>query len=222
MTMQRRDYLRGTATLGAAGLAGCLDVGDSNSDVTLSEPDRPFESADVPYPAWGQQIPSVTLPAPLADRRVSLGSVETPSLVTFFYSHCKTVCPVLVSTLRDVQTHAVENGYGDQVAFFPVTFDPARDDADRLGEYAEQMHVDVDAGNWHFLRPRSPERARAVVDESFGVAFQRQSSDSSGYMFAHTALTLLVNGDGYVERAYQTKSPDDGRIVDDLRAVRNA
>ena len=67
--MRRRTFLRSTGAVGAlGGLAGCLgSVGlrDSNPDVALGEPDREFESSDVPYPAWGEQIPDVTVPAPV-------------------------------------------------------------------------------------------------------------------------------------------------------------
>ncbi|WP_440991717.1 SCO family protein [Haloarchaeobius baliensis] len=224
--MKRRQMLATVGTVaGASALTGCLGVlrGDSNPNVVLGDPGEPFDSEDVAYPAWGQQLPAVTLPAPLESRAVGLGSVERPQLLTFFYSHCQTVCPVLVSALQHVQEHAATNGYADEVAFLPVTFDPERDTADRLRTYAEERNVDADAGNWHFLRPDSKERAKAVVEDEFGVAFRRtEPEDMDMYMFTHTSLTLLVNGDGYVERAYREQSPDVDTIVSDLERVRNA
>lgn len=223
--MRRRAYLASAAALAAGGAAGCLGSGEANEDVVLSAPDRPYESADVAYPAWGQPVPDVTLPAPLEDREIALREVDEPLLLTFFYSHCRTVCPVLVSTLRNVQQHAAENDYADDVAFAPITFDPARDDAERLRTYADEQHVDASASNWHFLRPSSEARAKTVVSDEFGVAFQQSEppeGSDSGYMFTHTALTLLVNGDGFVERAYQTSQPDEEQIITDLRGVRTA
>jgi protein SCO1/2 len=219
--MRRRRFLATAGSTGLAGLAGCLGLGDANPNVTLAEPDRQYESSDVPYPAWGERIPDVTVPAPLDGGPVSLRNLSTPSVLTFFYSHCNTVCPVLVSALRNVQTHAMNEGYGDDVAFLPVTFDPERDDAERLRTYGEEMNVAVDAENWHFLRPESKARAKSVVQERFGVAFQRtHPDDMEMYMFTHSSLTLLVNADGYVERAYRSQSPDPQRIVDDLSNVR--
>lgn len=225
--MYRRTFVRATGAVGAVGgLAGCLGgvgFGDPNPDVVLAEPDREFESSDVPYPAWGERVPDVTVPAPMDSREVRLQEVETPSLLTFFYSHCQTVCPVLISTQRNIQAHALNNGYGDAVSFFPVTFDPTRDTAGRLRRYAEDMNIDPDDGNWHFLRPISTERADAVVQGQFGVAFQRTEPEKmDSYMFTHAALTLLVNADGFVERAYRSKSPDENTIISDLKAVRDA
>jgi protein SCO1/2 len=224
--MHRRAYLGsvgGAASSAVTAAAGCLALGDTNPDVVLSEPDRPFDSEDVPYPAWGERVPDVTLPAPLDGREVDLRAVQTPRLLTFFYSHCMTVCPVLISRMKQVQQRAQEDGYCGEVAFFPVTFDPERDDADRLASYGEKMNVDSAASCWQFLRPESRERAREVVERKFGVAFQRTTpEEGDGYMFAHTALTVLVNAEGYVERAYQTKSPDVDRMTSDLKRVRDA
>jgi protein SCO1/2 len=243
MTVPRRSLLRGLSLATATGIAGCLGGGNSNPNVVLGEPDRQYESADVPYPAWGERVPDVTVPAPLAGREVSLRAVEKPHLLTFIYTMCPTVCPVLTSTMRNVQTHALNNGYGDQVEFFPLTFDPARDDAERLRAYADEMNIALGAGNWHFLRPESEARAKQVIQEQFGVTFQKQSTtpsddsehdeattdaghggrhDHGAYEFVHTGLTLLVNGDQYVERAYRTSAPDAEQIITDLKAVRTA
>ena len=225
--MRRRTVLKSAGAVGTSvGVTGCLGggrFGDSNPDVALQEPDREFESSDVPYPAWGEQIPDVSVPAPAEPTEIRLRDVETSALLTFFYSHCQTVCPVLISTQRNIQSHAQNNGYADAVQFLPMTFDPARDTAERLGTYAGEMNVDTESENWQFLRPASKQRAKAVIQEQFGVAFQRtEPEDMDMYMFTHTALTLLVNADGFVERAYRSKSPDEEAIISDLKTVRNA
>jgi protein SCO1/2 len=225
--MNRRRFLETAGTVGVvSAIAGCLtgsENTDSNTDVVLEEPDRRFQSSDVPYPAWGEQIPDVSVPAPRESEEVRLREVTEPSLLTFFYSHCQTVCPVLISTQRNVQAHAQNNGYSDAVSFFPITFDPTRDTANRLQTYAEKMNINADAENWSFLRPASEERAKTVVEDEFGVGFKRtEPEDMDMYMFTHSALTLLINADGFVERAYRSKSPDQEVIISDLETVRTA
>ncbi|EMA04619.1 protein SCO1/2 [Haloarcula vallismortis] len=225
--MHRRTVLKSTGAVGTiVGVAGCLgsgSFGDSNPDVALEEPDREFESSDVPYPAWGERVPDVSLSLPTGSRDIRLRDIETPALLTFFYSHCQTVCPVLIATLRNVQSHAENNGYADAVRFLPMTFDPTRDTAERLGAYADEMNVDAESENWQFLRPASKQRAKDVIQDQFGVVFQRtEPADMDMYMFTHTALTLLVNADGFIERAYRSKSPDEETIIADLKTVRNA
>ncbi|ODR81532.1 photosynthetic protein synthase I [Haladaptatus sp. W1] len=221
--MHRRTYLRSVAATGAAvSAAGCLgSLGDSNPNVALSEPDRNVESSDLPYPAWGEKIPDVTIPAPLEDRTVSFRDVETPSIVTFFYTHCMTICPVLISTLRNVQTHATKNGYAKDVTFLPTTFDPQRDDTEQLRTYTDKMNVDQSIDDWSFLRPKSEARAKHVITDTFGVQFEKTKQKSKDdYMFSHSALILLVNEKGYVERAYHGSSPKQQQIIDDLETVR--
>jgi protein SCO1/2 len=222
--MKRRMFLGSLAAVGAAGtLGGCLGAfGDSNPNVTLGKPDREHPNYDPQYPIWNDRLPDVTVPSPIEARDISVRSVETPTLFTFFFSHCMTVCPVLISTLRQVQTHALNNGYGDEITFLPITFDPARDDAERLQTYAQNMNIAYKKDNWHFLRPSSKKHATQVIEKEFGVMFHKQDpkENNSGYMFAHTPLTILANADGYVERAYKTKSPSQQTIIDDLKQLR--
>ena len=238
--MDRRTYLASLAGGSLALIAGCAGAGgsfgDTNPNVVLGPSDRDADPEDLPYPGWGQPVPSVTLPAVdpatgAVDGTVDTAAVEGPYLSTFFFSNCTTVCPVLVSALREVQIHAVENGYADAVSFLPITFDPERDSLDALSTYADQMNLDTDAGNWQFLRPRSVDRAKATVTDEFGVTFQKTMTDDgeSGWMYNHTGIVLLVNGDGFVERAYRPERGAGGSVgfdertaIDNLRHVRTA
>lgn len=69
--------------------------------------------------------------------------------------------------------------------------------------------------------------------EGFGVAFEEvpvEDGDHSGHeghevddgetTFIHSVLLLLVNRDGYVERAYTPQPPAPAELVDDLESVR--
>nr|WP_310926307.1 SCO family protein [Halogeometricum sp. S1BR25-6] len=177
----------------------------------------------MPYPAWGERIPDVTVPAPLQDASVSLRYVETSFFTTFFYTTCRTVCPTLISTLRQVQAHSVQNEYTDEVGFYPIDFDPARDTVDVLESYTDQMNIDTDAGNWAFLRPEDEAAAKDVVTDEFGIVYEQVESEYSEYEFVHTTIITLANADGYVERTYRLGGGgfDQIRLIEDLRTVRN-
>lgn len=222
--MKRRTVLTslaatGTGTLGA--LAGCLGgVLDSNPNVTLDKPED-YPENGYPYRSWNDRLPDVTVPAPIEDNSVSIRDVETPILTSFFFTHCQTVCPALIGALREVQMDAIDNGYADSVTFLPMTFDPARDDAERLQAYTDEMNIATDADNWQFLRPESEQRAKEVIQEQFGVMFEKQPmEDDDGYMFAHYQVIVLANAEGYVERAYRSKSPNPEPIIEDLEEIR--
>ncbi|WEL17788.1 Cytochrome oxidase Cu insertion factor, SCO1/SenC/PrrC family [Halorhabdus sp. SVX81] len=229
--MNRRQYL-GAIGGGIAALSAGCSTAESDTTVTsersidasntyLDTPDLRAEPSILPYPAYGQSLPDVTLSDPLAGDSVSIDSDGRDTLITFFYSHCQTVCPRLISALRNVQAKAIEDNRIDTTAFQAVTFDPERDDADRLGGYADRMNVALDE-NWRFLAPDSPEDAKDIVMDEFGVRFERtHPEEMDKYMFTHRSLILLVNADGYVERSYTDSTPSWQSIYDDLRTLRD-
>lgn len=223
--MDRRTYLA-TGLGAAAASAGCLTsvFGSDGGEPVLDPPqDRQFDSEDLPYPAWGQELPEFSVPDPLAGETVSSADIDGTLVVTGFFASCPVECIRLIGQLAGVQHGTVEKDMADDVTFLAITFDPERDDAERLREYGKQMNVDMDAGNWRFLRPETPERAKTVVQEKLGITFDRvgagQSERVPGYDFRHLTLTFLVNPDGIVERAYRTDNPDHERVLSDAETV---
>lgn len=229
--MNRRTYLTAALGGGAALAAGCL--GRAASDTVLDQPDDQPKSEDLPYPAYGQELPEATLPDPLAGRDVSTAEFEGERTVvlTFVFTNCPDgVCPALTQTLRHAQADAAENGYSGEITLLAATFDPERDTAEALREFGDKQNVDYEADNWHFLRPESKERARKVIGETYGVDFERVDTDDldmdgnhdmeamGEYTFDHLPLIFLVNEDGYIERAYaQVIQPS--QLVEDLTTV---
>ena len=221
----RRGYL---ATVGAVGLGGALSGCLGDDDTVLGPPaDRDAESEALSFPAHGERLPSVTLPSPLHEREVTTTEFEgeRETLVTFVFTRCSMVCPALTGNLAQVQAHAAEGGFADEVALLPITFDPVYDTPEVLREYSEYVGADPTAENWQFLRPASQERAREAVAETFGVGFEKTDAytpdeEREEMEFVHTSVTILANRDGYVERGYSPGSPSPAQVIDDLDAVR--
>lgn len=248
--MQRRSFLRGAGGVVTVAAAGCLSGDETDPNTVLGPPEREVDvdPEALAYPAYGEELPDVTFPSPLHETEVSTrefaGSRET--LVTFVFTRCMGPCPALTATLAQAQTTADAEGYTEEVAFMPITFDPEHDTPDRLREFSELNGADPTAENWHFLRPATPERAQELIEgrEQFGVAFEEVPVEESGHgsgqdgnrdtdqgkvlptegdretSFAHTNLLLLANRDGYVERAYSPQPPRPDIVIDDLEAVR--
>ncbi len=228
--MDRRSYLTAVGTVGFGLVAGCLGRAQGNTVLSKRE-DQP-KSEDLPYPAYGQELPEGTLPAPLENRTVSTASFEDERTVvmTFIFTSCPDgICPALTQALRHAQADAAKNGYSGEIALLPATFDPQRDTAAALRKFAEQQNVDYTADNWHFLRPETSERAHEVIGETYGVDFRRIDTDTldtnmtgmGEYTFDHLPLTFLVNESGYIERAY-SQVPQPSKLLDDLTTVVNA
>ncbi|WP_324761071.1 SCO family protein [Haloarcula sp. GH36] len=224
--MQRRTYL--TTSLGvAAASAGCLtsalEQGDGNETVLDPQADQQYGNGNLPYPTDGEELPAFSVPNPLAGELVSSDDVDGTLVVTAFFATCPAECVQLVGQLAGVQQGTIAEGIDDHVTFLAITFDPSRDDAQALREYGQRMNVDMSAGNWRFLRPESPERARTVVEGTLGVTFERvdaaESQRVAGYDFRHLSVTFLRNPDGVVERAYRTERPDHQRVLSDIERV---
>jgi protein SCO1/2 len=249
--MDRRHFLRSLAAAGtAAGVtatAGCAGVlGDSGPEGTILGPPEQTRGDPV-HPIQGDEMPEFTVPDPISGEEISTTQFEGERafLWTSFYTNCPDgVCPALILRLRRAQEVAADptgtnpkypilpswirevigpGPYSDEVAFLPTTFDPERDTAEALREYAAQQGVDLDAGNWHFLRPESYERAQELHDEHFGLVIEKQPAEdieSLEYRFPHYGLILLVNKRGIVERAYpRGPATDIERLVDDVQRV---
>lgn len=226
--MNRRDALRSLAAVGTVSAAGCLGsvpfIGDDST--VLSPPEQDLSAAS--HPSYGEEMPHVSLPDPISGEEISTAEFEgeRATLLTFFYTNCPDgVCPALILRLRRTQEVAIEEGYGDEAAFLPITFDPERDTADVLREYADQQSVNLDAGNWHFLRPESYEGGQELIEEEFGLVIEKTQADDYEeleYQFPHYGLILLTNKQGIVERAYPGgPRVDIETVVNDFERVVN-
>ena len=229
----RRRFLAATgATALGVGSAGCLDalpIGSSgqSADVVLDPPENydTLSEGDLPFPIHGEKLPEATVPAPLADREVTTTEFvgDRHVMMTFVFTRCSSVCPLLTANLVQAQAESVSEGFADEMAFLDVTFDPEYDTPDVIEDYVETQGIDRDAGNWWFLRPESHERAKEVVTDTFGVAFQfvpEEEREMQNMAWIHSSLILLANANGYVERAFTGEPPNPARMVDEVNTLR--
>lgn len=237
--MNRRTYLGTVGITGLTSVAGCLGGalggGDGNGedaghpDAVLGPPEQDLSEAS--HPSYGDEYPSVTLPDPLSDETISIDQFEGDRtvLMTFIYTNCPDgMCPALMLRLQRAQRAAVENGYADEVAFLTMTFDPEQDTAERLRTFAERRSIDHEADNWHFLRPERYEKAKSIIDETYGIPEESLEKnydhdyEEVEYTFPHLPYIFLVNEAGIVERVYaRGHTVEVSSLVDDFETVVN-
>ena len=78
---------------------------------------------------------------------ISLDSFRDRVVVlTFLYTNCPDVCPIVTSQLREV--HEILGDSGVDMQFVAVSVDPERDSVKEAREYLEKWGL---SGNWQFL-----------------------------------------------------------------------
>jgi protein SCO1 len=113
--------------------------------------------------------------------------------VTFIYTSCPDVCPMLSDKLARVQDELGPD-FGTKVAFLSITVDPEHDTPEVLKEYAELL--DADLGGWTFLT--GTQAAVREVARQYGVAVAKGADGQVD----HTLLTTLVDRRGVMRVQY--------------------
>lgn len=221
----RRQFLATTGAVTATGLAGCAQLtGGQFSYMRLDPPENyeQMKEADLPHPIYGEELPDATVPSPTLDREMQVREFvgDRCTLLTFIYTRCEGICPAEMSNLVQVQASAAKLGKTDDIALLAMTFDPEYDTPERLQEFGENLGMKYDQDNFYYLRPETPERAKELVEDRYGDPFS--ANDGDGMAFLHRGLMLLVNEDGYVERAYAGKPPQPATVVADFEALMEA
>lgn len=114
-------------------------------------------------------------------------------VLSFVYSSCRDICPVLVAKLVDIHLQRKERGARDPV-FALITVDPRRDTPAVLKDYAARQGAT--GPHWYFLTGEAS--MIEGVTRRYGVVV-RPSGDGD---FDHTVLTSLIDGAGRLRVQY--------------------
>lgn len=192
-----RAAIAGTVLLLSMGLAasgGRVVQANAAARVVLPGEELPPDT----YPRLDREAPSLDL-VDQNGERLDLASLRgRPTLVTFAFGHCETVCPVVVHQSVEVQKQLREQVAAGAAAstrvprVVVVTLDPRRDTPSRLPHLAEHWSVSEDAfvlsgevneveavlTAWNVARKRDPETGDIVhppliyiLDASGRIAF---------------------------------------------------
>jgi protein SCO1 len=143
-------------------------------------------------------------PVALADLR---GKVVA---VTFIYTECPDICPMLTQKMVDVQ-EALGADFGKKVAFVSISLDPEHDTPEVLKDYAQFWGAKPEG--WTFLTG-SPEAVRDVT-RRYGVFFAKKEDGSVD----HSQLTTLVDAEGQMRVQYLGARFDPEEFRHDLMSL---
>ncbi len=145
-------------------------------------------------------------------------------LLTFMYTQCKDICPIIASRLRDA--HRLLGDDAKDVAFVVISIDPARDTVLEAYAFSEKWGM---LENWDFLVGEE-ERLRPIwaayyIDPSPEESAEAQAGGvydalEHDYDVNHSGPVYLIDRKGAM-RAVFTLPMDPGDIAHDLRALLN-
>jgi protein SCO1/2 len=193
--------------LAALLLAGC---GGSHAAA-----DKPTYPPQPPSRFRGTPIPPKPAPAialhDASGRAVSLASRRGGwTLVTFLYTHCPDVCPLIAANLN--QALRLVGAPKRDVAVLAVSVDPKGDTPAAVRTYLRQKHL---VPQFHFLIGSRAELRRVWV--RYHVAAVARSAD----VVDHVAYTVLVDPRGR-ERVFYDPQVKAADVVHDLRVLHAA
>ncbi len=132
-----------------------------------------------------------------------------PVLLSFFYASCDTMCPLIVSDLRAVES-SLDDATRAEVRIVLVTIDPSHDSRERLREVMRERHLSPD--RWTLVRGTDAD-VRTLAS-TVGMNY-RVTPDG----FAHNATLLALDGHGVV----RAQTLGTGRPIEPLvEAIRAA
>lgn len=133
--------------------------------------------------------------------------VGKPVVVTFMYTHCPDICPLMAEKL-----HSVMLGLGadaQRVGVIAISVDPQRDTVASALTFS-QAHRMTDY--WHFLV--GTQAQLAPIWTAYAIGAQAQTSTVS----MHTAVLYVLDKQGH-EQALLDEDFTDAQLTSDLKAL---
>lgn len=121
-------------------------------------------------------------------------------IVDFVYTRCETVCSVLGSLYQQLQQQILAAGAQGRVGLLSISFDPQRDDAAALRDYAQRLRMDPAV--WQVVTLAQPSDRRRLLD-AFGIMVLPAPRGE----FEHNAAFHLVDAQGRLQRILAVEAP---------------
>jgi protein SCO1/2 len=132
-----------------------------------------------------------------------------PLLVTMFYSHCSSVCPLLTAQVQRLVSELTP-AERQQILILMVSFDSLRDTPEVLTDFKAEHHIQDP--NWIIARASASD-VRALA-AALGIRY-RELSD---HTFNHSAIISVTDRGGTVRARTSEMTGPDAAFIGALRA----
>ena len=169
------------------------------------------------------------------ENRLSLSDLTGKVVVlTFLYTNCPDICPVITETLKRAHTQLGDDA--QEVRIVAVSVDPERDTAEQAHRYSEEKGM---LHKWAFLV--GEEEELAPIWSAYYIAAQRQELEEGGgasdrlaskagphtdaditklgYLVTHSSAAYLIDRQGRLRVLFTELSLDPEPLVHDIRLL---
>lgn len=121
-------------------------------------------------------------------------------LLTFMYTACGDICPILESNFADIYNGISKEVLGRDVVMLSISFDPMRDTPQALNLYSNYYGADGDT--WKMVTIQSQKELNEVLD-TLGVVVI--PNEYGGY--EHNSAFYIVNQEGNLTNIFDYQTP---------------
>ncbi|MEN1970363.1 SCO family protein [Lentibacillus sp. N15] len=111
--------------------------------------------------------------------------------ITFMYTSCTDVCPILEKNMGEVYDLIPEKYIGEDILFLSISFDPERDTPKTLANYENAF--DSDGSTWRMVRVNDQEELDNMLKQLGVIVIP----DGNGN-FTHNSAFYLIGREGHL------------------------
>lgn len=170
----------------------------------------------LPVSAWAVDWPSTSLyhsPLRFEDQAGKTyefsDSASDVTLVAFVYTHCPSVCPVIVAKLKQIDGQLPPE-VAARSRYLLISLDPEQDTPEAMREFVAR-HGIAD-GRWHFLRSDAPSTREAAL--LLNIRYREDGDE-----IAHSNLISILDGNGVLQSQH-AGTEDKQAIAEAVLAAR--
>lgn len=132
-----------------------------------------------------------------------------PTLLTFFYTSCTTMCPLIITDVKRIVA-AIPEAERQELQVVLISIDPAHDTVARLRTVQTDRAMPE---NWRLVT--GDEASIRTVASTVGAAYRRLPDGS----FAHSALYTALDAQGHIQLQVQGTGRPIEELVAELRRL---
>jgi len=139
------------------------------------------------------------------------------SVVSFIYTHCPDVCPVITANMKNIQSGLEDTS---DIQFIEISFDPQRDTPQVLKEYKKLFQLNSQFS----LLTGEPGPVDSLLSQLNIVAKKIQpdslQQDSSQYDMIHSNKIYLMDKTGKIRAEYPASNVPPKNVIEDIQKLR--